>query len=150
VLPRNEALRLRRTPSPRPPRERGGSRRRRSTLARDELRPLPRDFADRFRHPFRVRPHAMVFDAHHPYAMRRQESVAPFIADWIVMCAVELDRELRARTVEVDDERPERMLTANRDSELRPAYAPPDDLLFWRGVSPKLPRAIKHVLRRKS
>ena len=72
----------------------------------------------------------MVLDAKDDDVLRSEKLVASRIAGFNVVGSIKLDRESRLRTVEVEDERRERILPMKLETELFAADQLPEHSLF--------------------
>ena len=89
---------------------------------------------------------AKVLEAKDHDSSRTQRPIAVGIRARVVMRSVELDRDLRPRTIEVDDDGAERMLAANRNPKARSSQlGGPEDGFFRRRISSELTGEIEHV-----
>ena len=88
---------------------------------------------------------AKVFEAKDNDSSRQQHSIALSIRVFVVMRSIQLDRDLRTRTIEIDDEGAERVLAANRNSQPRSAQLRPEDGFFGRRTPSELTRSFEHM-----
>lgn len=91
--------------------------------------------------------YVMILEAHDEDASFCEYRVSLRIPSGIVVRAVELDRELGSRAIEVDDERADRMLPSNRNPELVVTHELPKRLLFRSAFLAKSACSLEHVLR---
>jgi hypothetical protein len=102
---------------------------------------------DRLERVVKVETHVSVPDAYDPEAFllepSRSLSVALFFCAVSVLTAIDLDDEPSLETDEIDDERSDRMLSAEpvAGKPLVPQLLP-DDPLLLRGIAPELPRSL--------
>ena len=88
---------------------------------------------------------AKVLEANGDDSSLRQQSIALSVRIRIMVRAVQLDRDLRARTVEINDDVAERVLATNGNSQSRSAQLRPEDGFFRCRTPSELTRSIEHV-----
>ena len=103
---------------------------------------FPRSGCNRGKHIRQVEPHGLVREAEYPITSGGQHCLAFYVPLDLrgVNLAIELDRKAARRTAEIDDQRPNRMLT----TELQPVQTSvtqrfPQQIFGWSLSLPKVP-----------